>query len=52
MQTPEALDELEKDAECERKFIESATGPLIYAKIVVAVVSVIFFHEGVSNIGN
>lgn len=44
MQTPKSFDELKKDTEGEGEFGESASWPLINAKIVVAVVGIFLFH--------
>jgi hypothetical protein len=50
VEAAEAFDELEEDTQGEGEFGESTAGPLIYAKIVIAIVGVFFFHERVSNI--
>jgi hypothetical protein len=50
VQTTETFDELKKDAEGEGEFGESASGSLVNAEVVIAIVNVFFFHVGVSNI--
>lgn len=52
MQTAEAFDELKKHAQGEGEFGESASGTLVNAEVVIAIVNVFFFHVGVSNIAN
>jgi hypothetical protein len=52
VQASETFDELKKDAEGEGEFGESASGPLVYAEVVISVVDIFFFHGFASNIAN
>jgi hypothetical protein len=52
VQASETFDELKKDAEGEGEFGESASGPLVYAEVVISVVDIFLFHGFASNIAN
>jgi hypothetical protein len=52
VEASKSFDELKEYAEGEGEFGESASGPLVYAEVVISVVDIFFFHEFASNIGN